>query len=173
MRAHQLVAAAIVCLACALLSAACAEGPTAAPETDIEGSGPDIHADPVGEALQPAYEDVFHIVVIVKDDGKDEAGGWQEARATLKFSDWRKPFAPYFWRCPMIVEMPLRTKLRGRISPEYAARRAAEVATLATESLMHSRDWRGQDAQYCQELCRDMQRMLNAPQPMGARVRHP
>jgi hypothetical protein len=127
-------------------------------------------AEPTGEAAQPAYESTFHFAVVVPDDGKDEAGGWQKATATLKFGDWRHPFSPNLWQCPIAVGMPLRAKLQGRISPQYAAQITAEITTEATESVMHSRDrWLGEE--YCRELYRQMQQMFRGPRyRIGATV---
>lgn len=93
----------------------------------------------------------------------------------MKFADWRHPFAPYLWHCPIEVGMPIRTERQGRISPHYAAKITAEVATAVTGSLTQSREsWSGQGAVYCIELYDGMRRTLNgAPYNVGATVRRP
>jgi hypothetical protein len=71
--------------------------------------------------------------------------------------------------------MPIRSVERGRISPAYAARASAEVATEVTEFLMHSEDWRGQGTAYCKQLRERMERTLRKPpyELPGARVKRP
>jgi hypothetical protein len=173
MRTNDLAAA--VSLTCTILAASCVQSPTETPEADDTGAlAPVVEAEPTGEAAQPGYEDVFHFVVNVKDDGRGKAGGWQKATAILKFSDWRHS-TPYFWQCPIEVGMPIRAELQGRISPQYAAQITAEVATDVTGFLVHSRaSWVGQTAVYCIELYDHMKQRLNgAPYHVGATVRRP
>ena len=67
-----------------------------------------------------------------------EAGGYQTASAKLRFVDSRqKPTA--IWACSLTVGMPLRTMKFGRVSPARAAQIAADVATSASSTVMHSR----------------------------------
>jgi hypothetical protein len=62
MRTH-VVTAVVVLISCVLLAPACLQSPT----------------ERIREAAQAAYEDTFHFVVDVKDDGEGAAGGWQIA----------------------------------------------------------------------------------------------
>jgi hypothetical protein len=50
---------------------------------------------------------VFKFVTTVPDDGQGKAGGWQEATATLQFSDGRQ-VPTLLWTCTMRVGMPIR-----------------------------------------------------------------
>lgn len=86
MRSNHVIAAVVVSLSCALISASCVQNPNA----DTEAAQP----EPTAEAQQPAYENVFHFVETLKDDGNDRAGGWQEATARLKFCEWRSTILP-------------------------------------------------------------------------------
>jgi hypothetical protein len=173
MRSNHLIAAVVVSLSCALLSASCVESPT---WTEVEADDPGPSAiEPTGEAAQPAYEDTFHFAVDVRDDGEGDAGGWQKATATMKFGDWRRPFAPYFWRCPIEVGMPLRTQRQGQITARYAAQITAEIATEAAHEVMHSQpSWVRQDDAFCKQLYPAMQSKMNDdPLQLGARVKRP
>lgn len=170
MRSTHLVAAVVVFLSCALLSASCVQSPNA----DTEGAAPATQPEPTAETQQPNYEDVFHFVEIVKDDGEGPAGGWQEATASLSFCEWRNTFLPVCWKCPMKVGMPMRTEKRGRISRRLASQMTAEAATDVTDVLMHSRSsWVGQSYVYCKELRESMKKLLNSPIPLGATVSMP
>lgn len=177
MRTHAATVA-ITSIWCALLAPACLESPSAIPEADDTGTVPAraIGSDPIGEAAQAAYEDTFHFVVDIKDDGQGVAGGWQIATATLSFIvvDGHH-LTPYFFKCPIEIGLPIRSASRGRISPQYAARISAEITTEISESLMHGRDWRGQGAVYCLELYENMeQRFWRPPYDLtGARVKRP
>lgn len=146
--------AALVSLVCTILNASCIQVPPETSGADDTGSGAGTEA--TGEAAQPAYEDTFHFVVDVKDDGEGKGGGWQKATAKLSFIIWTHPI-PQFFKCPITVGVPIRTAARGRISPEYAARITAEIATKVTDSLTHSRDWAGESELYCRELYALMQ----------------
>ena len=77
----------------------------------------------------------FKFVTIVVDDGKDEAGGWQEAVVKLKIRRW-VGLAPESWDCPLKIGTPLRSVANGKISPEIAASASAEVATEASDAIM-------------------------------------
>jgi hypothetical protein len=165
MRAH-VAATGVLTLSCAFLGAACLQSATEIPGTDevrpwaAGASDP----EPIGEAAQAAYEDTFHFVVVVKDDGEGDGGGWQVATATLSFvvaDDHR--LLPYFFKCPIEIGMAIRSAEQGLISPGYAARVSAEVATEITESLMHGRDWRSQGVVYCKELRERMERRFWKP----------
>lgn len=122
------------------------------------------HADP-GE-FSPS---LFHFVPTIPDDGRDKAGGWQEAVTRLNFVDARH-LVPKTWWCRVTVGMPLRTMEDGRISPDYAAQVTANIATAAAPATMGLRsEW--MTADFCQKF-KDV--MLNLFQKhhatLGARV---
>lgn len=80
---------------------------------------------------------IFKFVTTLPDDGKDDAGGWQVANATLTFDRWTG-LLPESWTCDVAVGFPLRTKAYGVISPAYAAVVSADIANRATDYLMHN-----------------------------------
>lgn len=159
MHLYNLAAPVAASVSCAICITSCLQSAT---ET-IGGRGGASDGQPIGEAKQAAYEDTFHFAVIVKDDGEGEAGGWQDASAKLNFVTTDDGhILPYFFRCPVTVGMPIRSKHNGRISAQYAARITAEVTTEITEAMMHERDWRGEGEAYCDQLRTRMQRALQA-----------
>jgi hypothetical protein len=79
-------------LSCLLGASACLS-PATKWDALEEVAEPTESEEATGEAAQPAYESTFQFVVLVQDDGTGEAGGWQIAKATLKFSDWRHPLS--------------------------------------------------------------------------------
>ena len=82
---------------------------------------------------------VFKFTTIVPDDGKDEAGGWQAATASLKFYRWTGLFPDLPWTCSVTVGMPLRAAAYGTISHTYAATISAGIASQAGMDLMHAK----------------------------------
>ncbi len=72
----------------------------------------------------------FPFVTIVKDDGKDGAGGWQEAKANLPFGKIH-PYGVQMWYCPITIGMPIQHSVQGYISPATAATKSAEVTNKA------------------------------------------
>lgn len=115
---------------------------------------------------------IFKFVTTVKDDGKGEAGGWQQASAALNFVDTRF-LASRAWSCRMTVGMPLRTLALGQISPESAAEMSADIATAASGDVMHRRpEWL--TAEFCQALKDEMLSLFAEHHPyLGARVNLP
>lgn len=115
---------------------------------------------------------LFEFVTTTKDDGKDEAGGWQEASAQLKLVDTR-PVISRMWTCRIRVGMPLRTAAMGRISPTSAAEMAADLATEASSGVMHRRpDW--MTAEFCKAFKDEMNDLfLDRYDRLGARVNFP
>jgi hypothetical protein len=79
---------------------------------------------------------IFKFVTTLADDGTDKGGGWREASVRLEFERW-DDLLPRLWECPITVGMPLRTKARGTVSPEFAATVSAEIAKDASQILMH------------------------------------
>jgi hypothetical protein len=104
MRSHRIVAAALCVLAFALVPAY-----LASPDPDT-GKAPE---EIVKGHYSPAH---FHFATVAPDDLKEEAGGWQQCSTTLKFRDDRQDDHQE-WSCPLVVGMPLRTKLGGVIRP--------------------------------------------------------
>jgi hypothetical protein len=115
---------------------------------------------------------IFRFGTILNDDGKGEAGGWQEASADLSFVDTRT-LIPHAWTCRITVGMPLRAVALGRIPPGMAAEMSANVATDASGVVMHSRpSWLG--AEFCVALKVEMLSMFAGRHPqLGARVTSP
>ena len=79
----------------------------------------------------------FTFVVIIPDDGKDDAGGWQEASSDLKFVRWTS-VVPEYWKCHVTVGMAIRSKVDGVIAPSYAAAISAAVATQVSANIKAS-----------------------------------
>jgi hypothetical protein len=116
--------------------------------------------------------DVFKFAPVVQDDHQDEGAGWQTATARLKFVDTR-PEVPKIWACTVTISVPLRTVALGRISPDYAAEAAADIATDASETVMHSQnEWL--TAPYCKAFKDEMNRLFAVRYSgLGARVTSP
>lgn len=111
----------------------------------------------------------FQFVVIVKDDGTSDPGGWQEAATTLKFADGRQDPAR-IWTCKVTIGMPLRTNAQGSISQEDAAEMSADIATRASSDVMRSRPaWL--TAEFCKAFKQEMQAAFDGiHKGLGARV---
>jgi hypothetical protein len=165
MRVRRLSAVLVLALSCALLTASCLQGP--ADERASEQAG---GTEPIGEAQQPAWtwpvpygSKDFPFVVAREDDGKDEGGGWQEVRAILYFGQWIGMLVKYEWKCPIVVGMPRRSKLEGRISASRAAYVTAEVANAVVPAVGASRDtWENQGMAFCAEIRDGMRAMFKA-----------
>ena len=112
---------------------------------------------------------LFKFVPLVRDDKKDEGGGWQEASAKLRFVDVRG-FIPRIWSCTLRISVPFRTAGLGRISPEYAAAATASVATTASTNIMPLQsEWL--TAEFCVAFKNEMVRLFAEEHPLlGARV---
>ncbi|CAN96258.1 putative secreted protein [Sorangium cellulosum So ce56] len=68
----------------------------------------------------------FPFVTTVQDDGRGKAGGYQEAKANLKFTRIF-PGGTDEWYCSLTIKMPLRTELMGKIDPLRAANLSEEI----------------------------------------------
>ncbi|WP_437931586.1 hypothetical protein WMF37_20770 [Sorangium sp. So ce291] len=68
----------------------------------------------------------FPFATTVKDDGQGSAGGYQQAKANLKF-EHRFPGGTTEWYCAITIKMPLRTELMGKIDPLRAANLSEEI----------------------------------------------
>ncbi len=115
---------------------------------------------------------LFPFYVYVKDDGKGEGGGWQRADAKLGFVRMQWGMIPtYVWQCDIRVEVPIRTKMMGRISPRWAAVTSAQVASEASDVLLPEEEWQGRSTEFCLKLREGMNRMFSARyDKLGARV---
>jgi hypothetical protein len=80
---------------------------------------------------RPAH---FQFVIIVKDDGKDSSGGWQEAKANLPFAQTLFPVGLRTWQCPITIGMPIRHRTRGYITFDTAAVMSAAVTNSAASN---------------------------------------
>jgi hypothetical protein len=162
---------AALALACALFTASCAES-LESPSDPAPAEAQSVNdAEPTGEAQEPFGSKAFRFVVEVNDDGEGKAGGWQRAAAKLHFVVHRGVIPTDYWKCPVVVGMPLRSEKEGRISPSRAALLSAEVATEVAASMRLSRDWQGQGAVFCIELRTSMQQMFRDRHPgIGATV---
>jgi hypothetical protein len=179
MRTAHVAAALVASLSCAILTASCVQGPTAATETQPgEVCGPD-GPEPIGEARQETgrhYQSKdFPFVVVLKDDGTGDGGGWQAAEKTFHFVETSWFFPVYFWQCPVRIEMPVRCKAWGTVTPSRAALYSAEVATAVADPLLESRSaWRNQGEEFCRLLRETMEATFQATYPdLGARVKRP
>jgi hypothetical protein len=145
----RILSAAILALSCVIFAASCVLGPEPGEVQGSTGTESTVTGERAGEAQEPVSIGGFNasgfpFVTTVEDDGNDEAGGWQEARANLAFTAFHLP--PRRWTCPVTVGVPIRTKFMGRIGPMWAARASAEIATEAMRLL----DWKLQPVLFCQ-----------------------
>ncbi|XYI02939.1 hypothetical protein ACMHYB_25575 [Sorangium sp. So ce1128] len=153
--------AATLVLFCSLFAVSCI--------LDAEPTSTD---DPTGEVQQPfplVYftKSDFPFVTTVKDDGKDEGGGWQVAKANLKFAKLRNLRPVRSWTCSLNVEMPLRTKQMGRISSNRAARLSAEIS----DGVARRMDYNLPRGIFCKRFVQGMREMFISKHPkLGARV---
>lgn len=99
--------------------------------------------------------------------GEEQGGApdWQEATATLTFSDLRGA-RQESWTCRVVVGMPLRTDTWGEIAPDYAAYAAASAATDAANELSKA----GAPPDFCERLRGGMQKQLDGIEGLGAEV---
>jgi hypothetical protein len=115
-------------------------GCVASPVEPIDSAGGDADAieistepgDPTGEAQHPVTlvsfsPSDFPFVTTIKDDGTGEGGGWQVAKANLSFWKAVIPRGIKRWKCPLTIQMPLRTKYFGRVPPSRAATLSVEI----------------------------------------------
>jgi hypothetical protein len=113
-------------------------------------------------------ESLFKFAATGKDDGAGQRTDWQEASATLTFSDpSAKPSGS--WTCDVVVGMPLRTEKWGEIAPDYAAYAAATAATSAASAVM-ARKADGSTEDFCKQWRDEMQGALDSIQGLGAKV---
>ncbi|WP_437952248.1 hypothetical protein WME98_17050 [Sorangium sp. So ce296] len=113
---------------------------------------------------------VFKFVTIVEDDGEDEGGGWQEARAKLNFSRLTVPRKIASWSCSITIGMPLRTEFLGRIDPIRAAILSEEI----TEEVANGMDYKLPQVTFCKMFADTADAAFKSKYPLlGARVTSP
>jgi hypothetical protein len=127
--------AAILALSCSLFVASCAQSqsPELPTELDDAQASTGEPAEETEESIVKVHFDPsdFPFVTTVPDDGEGYGGGWQVARANLDFWKVVIPRLPRHWKCPLVVEMPLRTRFMGPVPPkqaEYSVEIAEAVA---------------------------------------------
>jgi hypothetical protein len=171
MRLCHLAAATTVALSAAIFAASCIQSPeppleVGSREAQVPGTqGP----EPIGEVRELFGSKEFSFVVDVPDDGKDPAGGWQKATTHLHFEHLHDGIPVRKWSCPVVVGMPIRSELEGRISPSRAALLSAEVATDAAQAL--SADYEDPDPLFCAKFRTKMRALFyDRYRGFGARV---
>lgn len=164
----RVLAAAVLALSGALFAAACVQ--ETEPGEGPVGAEPTTADEPTGEAREPLpvggfNPSEFPFVTVVKDDGKDAAGGWQQARAKLNF--WAIHLPPRRLQCTITVGVPIRAEFMGRISPQHAAEMSAEVATRSMAFV----DWDLPQVTFCQKFAEGMRGLFSFRYPkLGAKV---
>jgi hypothetical protein len=187
MTTKSLAVVLVLALSCAI-EASCLR---ASPEPDVTASGATSvqprsepnRTEPTGQAPEPmGYVErygsaKFPFVVWIPDDGQEEAGGWQRSVTTLSFWVDRGIQREYDWKCPIEIQMPIRSEKLGRISASRASLWTAQAATDAVRLQLDSKDaedWIGMGELFCTELYPRLQRMLNTRHKgLGARVKRP
>jgi hypothetical protein len=110
---------------------------------------------------------IFKFVTIVPDDGQDDAGGWQQATAVLKFVPDDSPS----FTCTITVGMPIRCKAFGVISPTDAATLTAAIVDQSWKAVRkESPDL--PSGIFCSTFKAKVKQAFAVPmyQPLGARV---
>lgn len=119
-------------------------------------------ADPCMGSLGRFRADNFNFVTIVADDGKDPAGGWQEATTALAFAHNLDVVVT----CKVHIGMPLRAEAWGPISHGTAAIYSANVANAAAGVLWPTDLPAGI---FCSKLKGEMQKQFDGTYPkLGA-----
>ena len=110
----------------------------------------------------------FPFVTINKDDGKDNAGGWQEAQANLEFINAIVPRSVTKWYCDFTIGMPLRPEMMGKIS----AKRAADLSVEITEEVARGMNYDLPSVTFCADFIIAAQAAFKSNYPnLGARVK--
>jgi hypothetical protein len=109
----------------------------------------------------------FVFVPIVKDGGTGNGGGWQEARANLKFRLLTVPRKIENWSCAFTIGMPFRTEAMGQIDPIRAASLSEEV----TEDVANRMDYKLPPGIFCERFILAARAAFKSKYPLlGARV---
>lgn len=115
----------------------------------------------------------FIFTTTLPDDGKEDGGGWQEAKANVSISDSRGEMF-LGWTCKVKVGMPLRTKAHGQVNAKRAARVSADVGTRAYNNVLPRRppgEWTpGTFCPLFRKEMTDLFKAIEAYKLLGARV---
>jgi hypothetical protein len=115
----------------------------------------------------------FIFTTTLPDDGKDEGGGWQEAKANVSISDHRGDMF-LGWTCKVKMGMPLRTRAHGVVNAKRAARVSADVGTRAYKNVLPRRppgEWTsGTFCPVFRKEMTDLFKSIDAYKLLGARV---
>ncbi|WP_437605652.1 hypothetical protein WMF20_31770 [Sorangium sp. So ce834] len=111
----------------------------------------------------------FPFVTIVKDDGRGSAGGWQQAKANLKFTH-RSSRGTTEWYCAITIKMPIRTEFMGKIDPIRAANLSEEI----TEAVANVMDYNLPPGIFCKDFAGKAKVAFKSTYPLlGASVTNP
>ncbi|WP_437777889.1 hypothetical protein [Sorangium sp. So ce1097] len=111
----------------------------------------------------------FPFVTTVKDDGRGSAGGYQQAKANLKF-EHRFPGGTTEWYCAITIRMPLRTELMGKIDPLRAASLSEEI----TEEVGQLMDYKLPPGIFCKRFATQVDAAFRLKyKGLGASVTNP
>jgi hypothetical protein len=112
----------------------------------------------------------FPFVIILKDDGTDKGGGWQEAKANLPFEKFDFP-AAITWYCTITIGMPIRHSVRGYISPATAATMSAAVTNSVAKRMAESKEFNLPQGVFCIRFRKGVETAFPATYPdLGAKV---
>ncbi|AUX33612.1 uncharacterized protein SOCE836_057730 [Sorangium cellulosum] len=89
----------------------------------------------------------FTFVTIVEDDGRGDAGGYQQAKTNLNFKHVFSGGTTE-WSCAVTIKMPLRTELMGEIDHL----RAAELSEEITEDVANVMDYNLPPGIFCKQF---------------------
>ncbi|WP_437577704.1 hypothetical protein [Sorangium sp. So ce887] len=111
----------------------------------------------------------FPFVTIVQDDGTDKGGGWQQAKANLKFTH-KFSGGTTEWHCAITIKIPLRTELMGKIDPIRAASLSEEI----TEEVANVMDYNLPPGIFCKRFAIQVDAAFKSKyKGLGARVTSP
>jgi len=108
----------------------------------------------------------FSFATTLKDDGKDLAGGWQEANANLPFGK-AYPWGMKLWYCDINIGMPIRHSVKGYISPTTAATESAKV----TNSVASNMDFDLPQGIFCDKFRPAVEEAFKTMYPVGAKAK--
>jgi len=137
--------------------------------TPPPGGPLDYGGDPnpcmAGKSVEFSPSD-FPFVTIVQDDGTEDSGGWQEARANLEFIDIHNANFQRFY-CGLTIKVPLRNHVYGKIS----ASRAADICVEVTEDVARGMDNSLPQGIFCFEFFKKVKAAFPSKYPkLGERV---
>lgn len=142
---------------------------------EAQETAPPPDPEPTQKAEYAFDPSLFKFGVWVNDDGQGEAGGWQRASTVLTFKDLRTSWiSPDTWQCRITVQVPIRARYYGIISPEVAAKWSADTAIVASDQVMKTRPkWIA--ALFCPQFASKMMKLFKdaARADIGARVTSP